>query len=89
MQFCGTFRRLNPFSRFLILWLRDAPNFSVFFFFFFASFGPQAISRIGAKHPAGRNSQKSNEKLGATPNQRIKKRESGFVVVKAPFSQIH
>ena len=27
---------------------------------------------------AGRNSQKNTEKLGATPNQRIKKRESGF-----------
>ena len=38
-----------------------------------------------AKQPAGRNSQKNTEKLGATPKQRIKKRESGLVVVRAPF----
>ena len=38
-----------------------------------------------AQQSADRNSQKNNEKLGATPNQRIKKRESGFVVEKKPF----
>ena len=38
-----------------------------------------------AQQPAGPNSQKNTEKLGATPNQRIKRRESGFVVVQTPF----
>ena len=34
---------------------------------------------------AARNSQKNTEKLGAIPNQRIKKRENAFVVVKTPL----
>ena len=43
------------------------------------------LAFFSARQPAGRNSQKNTGKLGATPNQRIKKRESGFVVVKTPF----
>ena len=41
--------------------------------------------QLSAKQPAGRNSQKNTEKLGAIPNQRIKKRENAFVVVQTPL----
>ena len=54
-------------------------NFCRFFFEYLLIHG------YSAQQPADRNSQKNNEKLGATPNQRIKKRESGFVVVQTPF----
>ena len=37
----GVCTTTNPLSRFFILWLGVAPNFSLFF----ASFGPQAVGR--------------------------------------------
>ena len=43
------------------------------------------LPQFAAKQPAGRNSQKTTEKLGAIPNQRIKKRENALVVVKTPL----
>ena len=40
---------------------------------------------FSAQQSVGRNSQKNTEKLGATPNQRIKKREVGLSSRQTPF----
>ena len=40
---------------------------------FFASSGPQAVWRVSAKQPAGRNSQKNTEKIGDIPNPKKNK----------------
>ena len=61
---------------------KEILSITIFVFFFFEYL---LIHRYSAQLPADRNSQKNTEKIGATPNQRIKKRENGFVVVQTPF----
>ena len=73
----GVFTTRNALSRFFILWLGVAPNFPVFFCEF-------RSAGCWARPPAGLNSQKKAGKLGANPNQRIKKRESAFSRRKVP-----
>ena len=70
LQLYGTFRRLNPLSRFFILWLGVAPNFSLFF----CEFRSAAPKSLRAETRA-----KNTEKLGATPSQRIKSEKVDLV----------
>ena len=51
-------------------------------------FRPAGCLALTRQTAGGPKSQKKTEKLGATPNQRIKQRENGFVVEIAPFCQI-
>ena len=70
----GVFTTTNPLSRFFILWLGVAPNFSVFF----ASFGPQAVGRVSAQQLADRNANMKTENLVATNNLGILDRKCEF-----------
>ena len=78
-----------PFSHFFDLFLLFEGVFSAVLWYFppsksaFSVF--YSLVRGRAQQPADRNSQKNSEKLGATPNQRIKNRKCGFLVVKLPF----